>query len=130
MNLKSFSCLLAVVLLASGCASTPDTSQRTERTSATLEAVPGFTGDKLGIEVEQVTPVEGGKLQAIDLNLPMEPVMVDRVEVLTPEGKLIEQQREAEIVPETDERGVGLRIYLSKRKNWEFRLRLIDLPED
>lgn len=130
MCLKNFSCLLIAAVLVSSCASTSKPSQRTERVSGTLESVPGFTGDRLGIEVEQVSEVEGTDLQAIDLKLPLEPEQVDRIEVTTPAGNPVEQKRPAEITTEADERGVGIRLYLSKQKNWEFRLRLIDLPED
>lgn len=127
---RLFVTLLLLTILASACsAKRSNTPGRVERESGALEAVPGFTGDRLGIVVEQVIVEGDGESQVIDLNLPLPLEQIDEVEVLTPSGDEIEQKQEAEIAAEPDERGVGVRLYLPKSRKWEFRLRLIDLPE-
>lgn len=98
--------------------------------SGVLEAKPGFTGDQIGVEVERVAPADGGRLQALDLNLPIASEQVDRIEVESVSGEIVELPREPEIEPGPDPRNTGIRIYLPNRKNWEFRIRIIDVPED
>ena len=116
-----------LVLLIVGCAGhPPGHSLETGR----LEAVPGFTGDQLGAEGERVSTTDNGQTQVIDLRLPIAEETVDRVEVVTPSGEPIEQRRAAEIVTDRDPRDTGIRLYLPGRKNWAFRLRLIDVPDE
>ena len=129
--------LTAAVLIVAGCASERSPSAAAERAAAektvmsgVLEAKPGFTGDEIGVEVERVVPVDGGRLQALDLNLPLAAERVDRIEVESVTGEVVELPREPEIEPGPDPRNTGIRIYLPKRKNWEFRIKIIDVPED
>lgn len=128
---------MAAIFIGAGCASKRSPSTAAERAAAektvmsgVLEAKPGFTGDEIGVEVERVVPVDGGQLQALDLNLPLASDRVDRIEVESVSGEVIDLPREPEIEPGPDPRNTGIRIYLPKRKNWEFRIKIIDVPED
>lgn len=115
--------------LVGGCGGrAADPGERVERDSGLLQAEPGFRGDRLGVEVERVTETEDGRLE-IDLHLPLQADMVDEVEVLGPRGRPLDLGKEPQIRPDDDERGVGLRLFVPKSSNLEFRLRLIDLPE-
>lgn len=97
--------------------------------SSLLRAEPGFTGNRLGVEVDAVTPLDGQDLQAVDLTVPLRAERVDRVDVLAPSGELIEQPAESRIDAGPGEQ-TGIRIFLPGSRNLQFRLRLIDLPED
>lgn len=129
--------LTAAVFFTAGCASNRPAATAAERMQAervvrsgVLEAKPGFTGDEIGVEVERVEAVDGGRLQALDMNLPLAIERVDRIEVESVSGEVVELPREPEIDPGPDPRNTGIRIYLPKRKNWEFRIKIIDVPED
>ncbi len=134
---KTLISFLTGVLLASGCAverapsgkeSGRDGAVSVVRTGV-IEARPGYTGSKFGVEVEDVSVIDD-QLQAIDLSLPFALEEVDRIEVESVTGDFIELPREADIGPGPDPRNTGVRIYLPRRKNWEFRIRIIDTPED
>ncbi|MDH3220863.1 MAG: hypothetical protein OEO19_15120 [Gammaproteobacteria bacterium] len=98
--------------------------------TANLRAVPGYTGDRLGAEITDISNLPGEDTQAIGISIPIESGRVDRIEVVSPEGEPIQQQREADILQQGDGNNVGIRLFLPKRSNWEFRLRLIDVPDD
>ena len=97
--------------------------------SSLLRAEAGFTGNRLGVEVDAVTPLDGQDLQAVDLSVPLAAGRIDRVDVLAPSGEIIEQPAESRIDPGPGEQ-TGIRIFLPGSKRIQFRLRLIDLPED
>ena len=128
---------LSGLFLAAGCAvDRPPADAKTGQhqaesllRSGVIEARPGYTGSKLGIEVEGVSVV-GDELQAIDLNLPFSAEQVDSIVVESITGEVVELPREVDIEPGPDPKNTGVRIYLPKRKNWEFRIRIIDAPED
>ncbi len=129
--------LFTGLLLASGCAAerSPtggntalDRSESVVRTGI-IEARPGYTGSKFGVEVEDVSVIDD-RVQAVDLTLPFGVEEVDRIEVESVTGDFIDLPRQAEIGPGPDPKNTGIRIYLPKRKKWEFRIRIIDVPED
>lgn len=94
-----------------------------------LEAKPGYIGNRFGVEVEDVSVI-GDQVQAVDLNLPFSAENVDRIEVESATGEVVNLPREVDIEPGPGPNNTGVRIYLPKRKNWEFRIRIIDTPED
>jgi len=98
--------------------------------SANLRAVPGYTGDRLGAEITDISNLPGEDIQAIGISIPIEFGRVGRIEVVSPAGDPIQQQREADIVQQDDGKNVGIRLFLPKRKDWEFRLRLYDDRDD
>lgn len=139
-RIKPVALLLTIVWLATSCAVRPSSpvdaadavahKPKTIVRTGVLQAQPGYTGRKLGVEVEDVSIVDDGQVQVIELNLPFATEGIDDIEVESVTGEIIELPREAEIEPGPDPENTGLRIYLPKRKNWEFRIRLIDLPDD
>jgi len=126
--------LVSILLLAACAADRPYSTSDVDLSppeivleSGVLEAKPGYTGNKLGVEVESVSTV--GDDLAVDLNLPVASDRVDRIEVETITGQAIELPREVEIEPGPDPRNTGIRIFLPKSKQWEFRIKIIDMPE-
>lgn len=126
---------VAILLLAACAADRPSSAAGADLMppeivleSGVLEAKPGYTGSKLGVEVEGVSAA--GNDLAIDLNLPVAVEQVDRIEVESITGRVIELPREVEIEPGPDPRNTGVRIYLPKSKQWEFRIKIIDMPEN
>lgn len=97
--------------------------------SGNLRAEPGYTGDRIGVRILGVTDLPDEDLQAIDLDVPIDAGRVDRVEIVSPRGRPIEQPKDAEIRPLPDPENAGIRIFLPKRKDLEFRIKLIDEPD-
>lgn len=95
-----------------------------------LENTPGFKGELIGAEVEDVKFNTDGDYQVIRVSVPVDPDSVDTVKVFTESGEPIPQPREAEIVKNYENERVDMLIFLSKRKNIGFRLRLIDNLSD
>ncbi|MCP4769080.1 MAG: hypothetical protein GY875_22820 [Gammaproteobacteria bacterium] len=93
-----------------------------------LEATPGHRGDELGTEI--IRYEEYDEYQSIELNVPIEPDQVDRVEVMSPSGETIPQSREAQIVHDYETNNVGIKIHVPKTDNLGFRLKLIDHTAD
>ena len=94
-----------------------------------LQIVPGFTGDALGAEVIAVTPGENDT-QVIDIVIPVNPDDVDRIRVLTPDGKPLKPERAIEISMDHENKEVGVVLTLSRKDRLGFKFRLIDLPDD
>ncbi len=140
MSVLNFSRLLAALalsaLLVAGCApkhkgrrvgladAPPPSLQEIE--SGNLRAEPGYTGDRIGVRILGVTDLPDEDLQVIDLDVPLDAGQIDRVEVVSPGGRPIAQPRDAEIRPLPDPANAGIRIFLPKRKDIEFRIKLID----
>ena len=95
-----------------------------------LTARPGYTGKILGAEVLASEPGPLGEEQIIKINVPVDPEQVDRIEVISPSGETIKQRRTAEILRNYENDNVGITLYLSREKNWSFKLKLIDSNEE
>ncbi len=144
MSVLKYSRLIAALalcaLLAAGCApkhkgrrvglanAPPPSLQAIE--SGNLRAEPGFTGDRIGVRILGVTDLPDEELQAIDLDVPLDAGQIDRVEIFAPGGRPIEQPKDAEIKPLPNPDNAGIRIFLPKRKDLEFRIKLIDEPDN
>ena len=134
---KSVIASALVFVLVVGCAAQRSVAQTADELaqppsmtrSGVLEATPGFVGSELGIEVEQVEAVDDG-LWAIDLSLPFSAQQIDRIQIEAANGKVIELPRAVEIESGSDPNYTDVRVYLPRRKNLEFRVRLIDLPDN
>lgn len=98
--------------------------------SAYLQAVRGFVGDELGATITDVTVDEDEDMQLIEIDIPIDPERVDRVQLIGPAGKRIAEDRTTEILRDYENNNVGLKIYVPKKKNWVFKLRLIDEQND
>ena len=98
--------------------------------SGDLRAEPGYTGDRIGVRILGVTDLPDEELQAIDLDVPLDAGRIDRVEIFSPGGRPIEQSKDAEIRPLPKPDNAGIRIFLPRSKDLEFRIKLIDEADD
>lgn len=132
-----FSCLIVLYFLFQGCAAIPEETevQATPQPmlesleTGYLEATPGYVGDLLGAEVTD-TNTSGKQIDVIDITIPVDPDQVDEIRVISANGKVVKQNKPAEVIPDYRNNNVGIRLFLPKQKNWEFKLRLVDLPTE
>lgn len=89
-----------------------------------LENTQGFVGDVLGAEITRIS--ESDQFQIIEIDVPIDPVDVDHVRVLSKSGEVIQLDRTSEIIRDYENNNVGIKLYLPKQKNWVFRLKLIE----
>jgi hypothetical protein len=93
-----------------------------------LKAEPGARGDKIGAEIVNTESL--GDLQSIEIKVPVKAEEVDEVQVIDSSGQQYRLTREAEIIQNTETGDVGIKFEVPKSKNLNFRLRLIDHPDD
>ena len=118
-------CVIPLLLLACaepGRQAEPETSVET----GILHAKPGFTGDVLGAQVLSVSTDETLQVQIIHIRVPIEPAKVDRLQVISAQGKPVSEDRTAQILRDYDNNAVGVTVYVAKQSNWAFKLKLID----
>jgi len=96
-----------------------------------LETKPGFTGNVLGAEIKNISIGDKQETQIIDVILPIDPddFDIDRVKILSKSGKPIYQDKSALIFEDYENDNVGIKLYLPKKKNLMFKLKLIDESE-
>jgi hypothetical protein len=139
MSARSLLFPVLVALVSQGCASVhprsnhplpPDTlsSGISSLDTGLLEPNIGYRGDRLGAEV--VNAEISGDLQSIEINVPIEPDAVDRIQVMTQSGELLPMSRQATIVRNYETNNVGITIQLPKSENLRFRLKLIEDPKN
>ena len=129
--------LLMFCLILSGCSTGKKSSKdqipappNTSLDTDTLSAKSGYKGRILGASIKESKIGPAGELQIIEINVPIDPDQVDNVEVISTTGETIKQRRAAEIIRNYESDNVGVTIFLSKDKNWEFKLRLIDNTQE
>jgi hypothetical protein len=93
-----------------------------------LQSKRGSKGDKIGAEI--VGTEKLGDLQSIEIKVPMKAEEVDEVQVLDESGQEYRLTRDAEIIRNTQTGDVGIKIEVPNSNNLNFRLRLIDHPDD
>ena len=93
-----------------------------------LESTAGNKGDKIGAEVISSEVIDDEQL--IEIRVPIDPDLVDRVYVTTPEGETVNQSREAQIIHNYETNNVGIWIRVPTKEKTGFRLKLIDEPDD
>lgn len=92
-----------------------------------LELEQGFVGDKLGAEIERISVDETEQFQIIDIRIPLEnPESVNQVRVIGPSGKTIPQIKPAKISRNHEDNNVGVKLFLSRNKNWVFKVKLVE----
>lgn len=138
--LRNYRVPLLVCLLLQGCAGQmqPKSTYRPPPGAAPmesgsldtglLESTAGTRGDKIGAEVisSEVTDDE----QVIEIRVPIDPDLVDRVYVTTPDGQAVNQSREAQIIHNYETNNVGIWLRVPTKEKTGFRLKLIDEPDD
>lgn len=138
MSIRNIALVAASVFLFAACQGSGDPRGSRQFTDVpppativetdVLETEPGYRGEVLGAEVIGKQPADD--YQAVEITIPVDPDTVDRVGVVAPTGEEIKQKRAAEIVRDYENNNVGIKIFLPGRKDWEFRLRLIDQEGD
>ena len=93
-----------------------------------LEPTVGYKEDQLGAEVVNTEVL--GDMRSVEINVPIQPDLVDQVEVLTESGEPIPLSRDAQSIHNYETNNVGISIQLPKSESTGFRLKLIDKPED
>lgn len=105
--------------------SQPAVTEPGEVTSGYLEARPGYVGSVLGVQIDRILDSQDPQSQIIQMNVPIAPDRVGRVQVLTPTGELIPQPHDAGISRNYENNSVDIRIHLPKNREFGFRLKLI-----
>jgi len=131
---------LLICLLLPGCATQmqPKSSYRppagatpTEKGSldtGQLEATAGNKGDKLGAEV--IRSELDGDERVVEIRVPINPDLVDQVQVMTLDGSTVNQSREAQIIHNYETNNVGIWIRVPTKEKTGFRLKLIDQSDE
>lgn len=136
---KVFACCLLLQGIVTTCLAqgTPD-SQQNEFSLPSVNAletgillnVIGYQGDVLGAEVISVTTAADNSSEIIEISVPVDPELSDRVKVVTPSGQPVKLDSPLEISRDHENDKVGITLRLSKKYNLGFRIRLIDLPDE
>ena len=95
-----------------------------------LQNVIGYRGDVLGAEVVSIFVSEDDLWEIIELSIPIDPDLADRVSVVSPSGKRIELESPPEISRDEENNKVGIILKRSKQARLGFKIRLIDLPDE
>jgi len=95
-----------------------------------LQNVIGYRGDVLGAEVISVFASEDDLWEIIELSIPIDPNLADRVSVVSPSGTRIELEQPPEISRDDENNKVGIILKRSKKTRLGFKIRLIDLPDE
>jgi hypothetical protein len=93
-----------------------------------LEATAGNKGDQIGAEV--ISSELDGEEKVVQIRVPINPDLVDQVQVMTLDGSTVNQSREARIIHNYETNNVGIWIRVPTRDSVGFRLKLIDQSDD
>jgi hypothetical protein len=93
-----------------------------------LEPTVGFKEDQLGAEVVSTEVV--GDMQSIEINVPIQPDLVDQIQVLTESGEQIPLSRDAQIIHNYETNNVGITVQVPTSEKIGIRFRLIDHADD
>ena len=140
MSERNLFITVLIGLLLQGCSSSmqprstyipPPGAAPTEKGSldtGLLEPTVGYKGDQLGAEV--INSEVSGDMQSIEINVPIQPDLVDQVQVITESGEPIPLSREAQIINNYETNNVGITVQVPKSENLGLRFRLIDHADD
>lgn len=141
MALNPSRCIaLLVLLLLSGCASQlePSSTYRPPPGAALheiddvdtgeLKPTVGHEGDQVGAKV--IGTRQEGDEQVVDIEVPVDPDSVDRVEVYSTGSDSVVLTREAQIIQNYETNNVGISVRVPNSENLGFRLKLIDHPDN
>ncbi len=132
--------LIAICLLLAGCASQlqPKSAYLPPPGAAVMEnnaldtsylkPVAGHRGDQLGAEVVSAETL--GDELLIEILVPIDPDLVDQVQVTSEASGSVVLTREARIVQNYESNNVGITIRIPKSENMGFRLKLVDHPDN
>ena len=93
-----------------------------------LYTEPGDVGDLIGAEVTSVDS-EGQEETFVQVLVPVGPEKVDRIEIYDLSGNKIPQMSQPDLLRDYPDDRVGVKLHMKKKPGFEFRLRLIDIPD-
>lgn len=96
--------------------------------TGSLSAESGDVGDLIGAEVKSVD-TEGQQGSVVYVVVPVDPEKVDMVEIYDAAGEMIPQLSQPDLIMDYPDDRVGVKLHVKKKRGFEFRLRLIDLPD-
>lgn len=95
--------------------------------SSLLSAEEGSSGTAIGAVVEEVHLSDGGTV--LLLSVPEDLPTDQKILLITPEGNELPQSKKAVIVDSYDEGRTGIRLFVDRKEQFEFRLRLMDISD-
>ena len=95
-----------------------------------LKNVTGYQGDVLGAEVVSVTTTDDGLSEVIEISIPIDPELADRVSVESPSGQRIKLKKPIEISRDHENNNVGIILKLPGKSEMGFKIRLTDVPDE
>jgi hypothetical protein len=93
-----------------------------------LEPTVGYKEDQLGAEVVNTEVL--GDMRSVEINVPIQPDLVDQIQVLTESGEPIPLSRDAQIIHNYETNNVGIIIRVPTDEKMGIRFRLIDHADD
>jgi hypothetical protein len=93
-----------------------------------LEPTVGYKEDQLGAEVVNTEVL--GDMRSVEINVPIQPDLVDQIQVLTESGEPIPLSRDAQIIHNYETNNVGIIIRVPTDEKVGIRFRLIDHADD
>lgn len=132
--------LLLICLLLQACSSQmqPKSTYRPPAGSAPVEkssldtgqmvTTVGHKDDEIGAEIISSEVIDDEEL--VEIRVPIDPDLVDQVQVMTPEGDAVNLSREARIVQDYETNNVGIWLRVPTEEKAGFRLKLIDHSDD
>jgi len=95
-----------------------------------LKNVTGHQGDVLGAEVISVTTTDDGLSEAIEISIPIDPELVDRVSVESSSGQRLKLKKPMEISRDYENDNVGIILKLPEKSKMGFKIKLFDVPDE
>jgi len=95
-----------------------------------LKNVAGHQGDVLGAEVTSVTITDDGRSELIEVSIPVDPELADRVSVESLSGQPIKLKKPLEISRDYENNNVGIILKLPGKSKMGFKIRLTDVPDE
>jgi hypothetical protein len=95
-----------------------------------LKNVTGYQGDVLGAEVILVTTTDDGLSELIEISIPIDPDLADRVSVESFSGQRIKLKKPMEISRDHENNKVGIILKLPRKSKLGFKIKLIDVPDE
>lgn len=95
-----------------------------------LRNVTGYKGDVLGAEIISVTAAADNSSEIIEISVPVDPELADRVVVISPTGRPLKLDSPLELTLDQENSKVGIILRQPGKSKLEFRIKLIDLPDE
>jgi len=95
-----------------------------------LQNIVGFEGNLLGAEIISVVADENSNLEKIEISVPVDPELVDKVIVKSASGVKVKLEEPADIYRDHENNKVGIILALPKKAKIGFKIMLIDLPDE